>query len=99
LYKCTILEDMEFKFVVDEIHPLKFLYCLKGKLEHFFQNGETINTIEQYQIAITTSPNTNGHIVHFKSSLEKQNHALKRTWLFSVVTQRGFEPPTVRAEI
>ncbi|MFT6050047.1 MAG: hypothetical protein ACI9KI_001786, partial [Patiriisocius sp.] len=42
---------MEFKFVVDEIHPLKFLYCLKGKLEHFFQNGETINTIEQYQIA------------------------------------------------
>jgi len=77
LYKCTFLEDMEFKFVVDEIHPLKFLYCLKGELEHFFQNSETSNTIEQYQSSIVASKNTNGHILHFKANIETQIGSLE----------------------
>jgi AraC-like DNA-binding protein len=77
MYKCTFIEDMEVKFVVDEIHPLKFLYCLKGELEHRFQNGQASNTIEQYQSSIVASKNTNGHILHFKANIETQIGSLE----------------------
>ncbi|MGJ8667261.1 MAG: helix-turn-helix domain-containing protein [Patiriisocius sp.] len=68
MYKCTFNEDVEFHFVVDDVHPLKFLYCLAGQLDHRFQDGKENNTIEQYQSSIVASKNRNGHILHFKAN-------------------------------
>lgn len=69
MYQCTFFEDVEFQFVVDDIHPIKFLYCLEGKLNHRFQDGKENNTIHQYQSSIVASQNRNGHILHFDANV------------------------------
>ena len=66
IYDCYVEEDYEFHFVVDEVHPLKFLYCLEGKLHHRFQENKNNNTIQQFQSAIVASESNNGHVLHFK---------------------------------
>ncbi|GEQ87013.1 hypothetical protein ULMS_25210 [Patiriisocius marinistellae] len=70
MYKCNFKEDVEFHFVVDDVHPLKFLYCLVGELHHRFQDGKENNSIEQYQSSIVASKNRNGHILHFKANTD-----------------------------
>lgn len=77
IYQCTFKQDIEFHFVVDKVHPLKFLYCLQGELEHRFQDNEDNNTIEQYQSAIVASKSTNGHILHFKAETDIQVGSLE----------------------
>ncbi|MDX1461865.1 MAG: helix-turn-helix transcriptional regulator, partial [Marinirhabdus sp.] len=77
IYQCTFNQDIEFHFVVDEVHPLKFLYCLRGVLHHRFQNGDTYNAIEQYQSSIVASKSTNGHILHFAANIEIQIGSLE----------------------
>tara|TARA_R110002072_G_scaffold14272_3_gene59478 strand:- start:48448 stop:49476 length:1029 start_codon:yes stop_codon:yes gene_type:complete len=77
IYQCTFNEDIEFHYVVNDVHPLKFLYCLKGVLHHRFQDNETNNTIQQYQSSIVASKNTNGHILHFMADTEIQVGSLE----------------------
>lgn len=67
-YDCTFIDDLEIQFVVNEIHPLKFLYCIKGMLVHRFANGSESHFIEQYKNAIVASDNENGHVLHFKAA-------------------------------
>ncbi len=67
-YDCLFNEDMEIHFVVNNIHPLKFLYTLDGILLHRFENENTLHTIEQYQNAIVASSNHNGHVLLFKAN-------------------------------
>ncbi len=66
-YDCMFNEDMEIHFVVNHIHPLKFLYTVEGILEHRFENEDKMRTIEQYQNAIVASSKNNGHVLLFKS--------------------------------
>jgi len=66
-YDCMFNEDMEIHFVVNHIHPLKFLYTVEGILEHRFENEDKLRTIEQYQNAIVASSKHNGHVLLFKS--------------------------------
>ncbi len=68
-YDCTFHEDMEIQFVVNEIHPLKFLYCIEGVLIHKFGNGGQIHTIEQFEKAIVSSEQRNGHVLCFSKGV------------------------------
>lgn len=77
IYQCTFFNDVEIQFNVNKTHPLKFLYCLNGELSHRFQDGEELNTINQYQSAIVASKNYNGHILHFKANTETQIGSLE----------------------
>ncbi|MAZ71740.1 MAG: AraC family transcriptional regulator [Flavobacteriaceae bacterium] len=77
IYKCKFKKDLEFHFVVDHVHPLKFLYCLKGIVHHRFQENKKNNPIEQYQSSIVASKNTNGHILHFTGATEIQVGSLE----------------------
>tara|TARA_R100000501_G_scaffold14536_3_gene26245 strand:+ start:16976 stop:17368 length:393 start_codon:yes stop_codon:yes gene_type:complete len=45
IYDCTFKEDIEFHFVVNDIHPLKFLYCLK---EYCTTDSKTTRPITPY---------------------------------------------------
>lgn len=65
IYDCYFEEHYEFHFVVNEVHPLKFLYCLEGVLHHRFQNNKNNNTIQKFQSAIIASQSSNGHVLHF----------------------------------
>ena len=53
LYDCIFLEDVEIQFIVNDIHPLKFLFCSEGTLYHRFENDiehlyNSINIFFQY---------------------------------------------------
>lgn len=67
-YNCLFKEDMEINFVVNTIHPLKFLYTADGVLLHRFENEDDLHTIEQYQNAIVASSKHNGHVLLFKAN-------------------------------
>lgn len=66
-YDCLFKEDMEIHFVVNNIHPLKFLYTVEGVLLHRFENEDQLHQIEQYQNAIVASSKHNGHVLLFKA--------------------------------
>ena len=67
-YDCHFKEDFEIHFIVNNIHPLKFLYIAEGLLLHRFENEDTLHTIEQYQNAIVASSKHNGHVLFFKAN-------------------------------
>ncbi len=70
IYHCNFNEDTQISYIVDEIHPLKFLYILNGHVTHSFQGETTLHNLEQYQNAIVSSSFNNGHILNFKSNVE-----------------------------
>ncbi len=67
-YNCLFNEAVEFHFTLNEVHPLKFLYCLEGSLDHRFENSNTLHTITKYQQVIVASSLLNGHILSFKEN-------------------------------
>lgn len=69
IYDCKFLEELEIKFIVNDIHPLKFLYCLEGNLLHGFENETDLNTLSQYQNTIVASKNYDGHILKFMANI------------------------------
>ncbi|MDN3723739.1 AraC family transcriptional regulator [Aequorivita sp. SDUM287046] len=67
-YDCLFKEDLEIHFIVNNVHPLKFLYTAEGILFHRFENQANLQPIEQYQNAIVASSNQNGHVLFFKAN-------------------------------
>ncbi|WP_276166376.1 helix-turn-helix domain-containing protein [Zobellia alginiliquefaciens] len=67
-YDCNFIEDTEIQFVVNEVHPLKFIYCLKGTLKHRFGNEAEFHIVDQYKNAIVASKNRNGHVLLFEAN-------------------------------
>lgn len=78
-YDCLFHEDVEFQFMVNEVHPLKFLYCLEGALKHRFENTEQMHTIVQYQEAVVASDLFNGHILRFSTKTRTVVNSLEIT--------------------
>lgn len=78
-YDCSFHQDVEFRFTVNEVHPLKFLYCLEGALKHRFENSEQIHTIIQYQAAVVASDLVNGHILRFSTETRTVINSLEIT--------------------
>lgn len=68
-YECTFYDDTEIQFIVDKVHPLKFLYVIKGKLHHRFENEEKGHIVYQFQNAIVASSDNHGHILNFKKNV------------------------------
>ena len=66
LYDCTFLEDVEIQFIINEIHPLKFLFCSEGTLYHRFEDDVVHHDIESYESAMVASNHNHGHILRFK---------------------------------
>jgi len=76
-YDCLFNEDMQINFVVNEIHPLKFLYTVYGNLQHRFENEKKLHHIEQYQSAIVASSKQNGHVLLFKANQKIKVNSLE----------------------
>lgn len=76
-YDCLFNEDMEIHFVVNHIHPLKFLYTVEGVLLHRFKNEDHLHEIEQYQSAIVASNKRNGHVLLFKANQKIKVNSLE----------------------
>ncbi|MCG2417831.1 AraC family transcriptional regulator [Aequorivita sp. F47161] len=76
-YDCLFKEAMEIHFIVNHIHPLKFLYTVDGTLEHRFENEEDLHEINQYQNAIVASSKHNGHVLLFKANQKIKVNSLE----------------------
>ncbi|MBC7653385.1 MAG: helix-turn-helix transcriptional regulator [Oligoflexus sp.] len=64
-YNCSFNEILKIHFSVNNIHPLKFIYCSKGSVKHRFEEDENLHTIDQFQNVIVASTAKNGHILLF----------------------------------
>jgi len=78
-YDCLFKEPIEFQFTVNEVHPLKFLYCLEGSLYHRFENYDEVHTINHYQEAVVASDLFNGHILRFQANIHTVVNSLEIT--------------------
>jgi AraC-like DNA-binding protein len=95
-YYCTFFKDIEIHFISDQTHPLKFIFCSEGKVDHSFQENSDVHTIDTYQNVIVSSSGHNGHVLFFKanetahvSSLEiiREDFKKRRNYDF-----KGLEP-------
>lgn len=67
-YSCTFFKDTELHFTINKTHPLKFIFCSRGRIEHSFEENEEIHTIDTYQNVIVSSSGFNGHVLFFKAN-------------------------------
>jgi len=68
IYQCEFLRDVRIDFTVDDVHPVKYIYTVKGPIEHRFGNEDIVHRIEQYKCAIVASKSKNGHILFFQKN-------------------------------
>lgn len=80
-YDCTFIKDTEIQFIVNSVHPLKFLYSLEKEFYHRFENEEDVHEVEQYQNVIVASSGHNGHILKFKANSHTLINSLEITRL------------------
>jgi len=76
-YDCNFTEDIEMQFIVNNVHPLKFIYCIEGYVKHSFENDNDWHELEQYQCNILGSENHNGHILHFLAGKKTRINSLE----------------------
>jgi len=67
-YKCTFYQDLEIHFILNQTHPLKFIFCSHGRAEHSFEQDEERHTIYTYQNIIVSSSQHNGHVLYFRAN-------------------------------
>src|SRR5690606_4842425 len=67
-YSFTFYHDLELLFSINKTHPLKFIFCLRGKVAHTFENDQDVHTIHSYQNVIVSSSGSNGHVLNFKAN-------------------------------
>ncbi|HEX7366023.1 MAG TPA: AraC family transcriptional regulator [Pelobium sp.] len=76
-YSCTFKERLSIHFSVNNIHPLKFIYCSEGEVRHKFEEKESYHTIEQFQNVIVASTAKNGHVLVFPRYKKVQLNSLE----------------------
>lgn len=69
-YNVTFNDDMRLEFILDEIHPVKFIYAVGGSLSHEFEDEQTPRPIEEFSCAIVAAKRKNGHIINFEKGTE-----------------------------
>lgn len=68
IYNVTFKEKVRLEFILNEIHPVKFINSLHGPLIHKFPNEGIKHEIDEYKCAIVASKNKNGHIIEFSAN-------------------------------
>lgn len=64
-YSCTFKDRLCIHFSVNNTHPLKFIYCSEGEIQHKFEEKDHFHVIDQFQNVIVASTAQNGHILVF----------------------------------
>lgn len=68
-YKVLFKEDFRLEFTLNEVHPLKFIYSLRGPVSHMFPNEGIKRSIDEFKCAIVASEKMNGHIMEFSKNV------------------------------
>ncbi len=67
-YNVTFFKDIEIHFEINKTHPLKFIFCSEGRVNHAFEENKEMHTIDTYQNVIVSSSGHNGHVLYFKAN-------------------------------
>lgn len=67
-YYVTFFMDLKIHFTINKTHPLKFIFCSEGKVDHAFEENTDVHTIDTYQNVIVSSSGHNGHVLFFKAN-------------------------------
>lgn len=67
-FNLTFFQDYQFLFSINETHPLKFIFCSEGTVDHAFDEDLDTHTIHTFQNVIVSSSGNNGHILKFKAN-------------------------------
>lgn len=76
-YYCKFNQDTSIHFLLDAVHPLKFIFCSEGQVGHTFQDCEDFHTIETYQNIIVSNSGHKGHVLHFKANVQTHVSSLE----------------------
>ncbi|MCH4822142.1 AraC family transcriptional regulator [Gramella lutea] len=76
-YNCKFFEDVEIHFSLNTVHPLKFIFCSEGSVEHCFQKDSKIHKIDTYQNIVVSSSGYDGHILYFKKDVSTHVSSLE----------------------
>jgi AraC-like DNA-binding protein len=76
-YNCKFNRDIEICFTLNTVHPLKFIFCSEGEVEHSFTAIEKFNRIQTYQNIIVSSSGYNGHQLFFKANVQTHVSSLE----------------------
>lgn len=77
MYDCLFYEETEIQFIINEIHPLKFMFCEEGEFLHRFQNSTEVHRVEALQNIIVASDKNRGHILRFNGNLHTKINNLE----------------------
>lgn len=66
-YNCKFFEDVEILFTLNVTHPLKFIFCSQGTVDHTFVEDSDMHTVNTFQNVIVSSSGNNGHLLNFKA--------------------------------
>ncbi len=77
LYDCIFKEDIEIRFIVNKIHPLKFLFCEEGQLTHRFEDEVELHALDVLENIIVASSQKQGHILRFKAGVRTKINSLE----------------------
>ena len=77
MYDCMFYEDLEIQFILDEVHPLKFLFCERGSFKHSFEESPREHLVEELQNIIVSSDRNKGHILKFKANVHATVNSLE----------------------
>ncbi|MBP2832926.1 helix-turn-helix transcriptional regulator [Aquimarina sp. U1-2] len=76
-YDCKFKEDTQIDFVLDRVHPLKFLCCAGGTFIHQFSNENIDHQLQVFDNAIVASSHQNGHVLKFSANERIQLNSLE----------------------
>ncbi|TBW26412.1 AraC family transcriptional regulator [Gramella sp. KN1008] len=65
-YHCKFLENLQLKISLPSINPIRFLYCIEGEIDSFFDNNEDFTTIENHQFLISAPKDSETHNIILK---------------------------------
>ncbi|MDX1428032.1 MAG: AraC family transcriptional regulator, partial [Salegentibacter mishustinae] len=51
-YSCSFYEDLKLKISHPIINPIRFIYCIQGRIDTYFDNNKDAKTIEDHQFLI-----------------------------------------------
>ncbi len=69
-YNCTFNEETSIDFESQQIHPLKFIYCVEGKLCHRTSNQTKEHELDPLRHVIVGSSSNEGHHFRFQPKIK-----------------------------
>ncbi|MES2628994.1 MAG: AraC family transcriptional regulator [Bacteroidota bacterium] len=65
-YNCMFHEDIEIRFILNQNHPLKFIYSSQGEIFHSFKGSTQWSKADLYKYLVVASANYNDHVLKIK---------------------------------